>query len=93
MLRIEIPSNGPARLSFSKLERLNIPAPPNGFDEEVNDNIIMLFEDEQEAIDYSAEMDRYAESLDNHSSPGYAAAGEIIKSISEDEFVQSYIQS
>jgi len=91
MLRIEIPSSGPAYLNFSKLERLNIPAPPNGFDPEINDDIIMSFEDEQQAIDYSAEMDKYAESL-NDSSPEYAAAGEIIKAISEDEFVQTYIQ-
>ena len=93
MLRIEIPPNGPAQLSFSKLEELNIPAPTSGFNPEVNDNIVMSFEDEQEAIDYSIEMDRYAESLNDHDSAEYIVAGEIIKAISEDEFVQSYIQS
>jgi len=93
MLRIEIPSSGPAHLNFSKLERLNIPTPPNGFDPEINDNIIMSFEDEQQAIDYSIEMDKYAELLNDYSSPEYVAVSEIIKAISEDEFVQSYIQN
>jgi hypothetical protein len=93
MLRIEIPSTEPSHLSFSKLERLNIPSPPNGFDQEINDDVVMAFEDEQEAIDYSMEIDRYMESLNDQSAPEFAAAGDIIKAIGEDEFVQSYIQS
>jgi len=90
MLRIEIPSNGPAQLSFSKFQRLNMPVPPNGVDQEINDALIVSFEDEREAIDYSLEMDHYANSLNDHDSANYLAAIEIIKAINEDEFVQSY---
>jgi hypothetical protein len=93
MLRIEIPSDGLSRLSFSKLAQFDIPAPKNGFNPEVNDNVIMQFEDEQEAIDYAYSIDKYAESLNDQSSPEYLAANDIIKAIGDDKFVQAYIQS
>jgi hypothetical protein len=90
MLRIEIPSAGPAPLTFSKLETLNLPAPPSGVDQEINDDVILLFADEQEAVDYSLEMDRHINSLKDRHSAEYSAASAIIKAIAEDEFVQTY---
>jgi hypothetical protein len=92
MLRIEIPADEYSGLTFSKLERFNLPEPANGFDSEINDNIILSFDDEQQAIDYTHDLDTYAESLSDHSSPEYLAATEIIKAISNDAFVRSYIQ-
>lgn len=93
MLRIEVPSNGPAQISFSKFQCLNLPIPPNGLDQEINDDLILSFEDEQEAINYSLEMDHYANSLNDHDSADYLAAIEIINAINEDGFVQSYLRS
>jgi hypothetical protein len=90
VLRIELPSE---RLTFSKLAQLNIPAPPNGFDREINDSIILSFENEQEAIDYSLELDRYANSQKDHNSAEYLAATEVIRAINEDEFVRTYNES
>jgi hypothetical protein len=93
MLRIEIPAEEYSGLTFLKVEQLDLPRPVNGFQSEINGNIILSFEDEEEAINYSYEMDRYAETHSDQSSPEYLAAIEIIKAISNDEFVQSYIQS
>jgi hypothetical protein len=92
MLIIEISSGGRFPITFAKLEKYNLPAPPNGFDSEINNNIIMRFDDEQQAIDYSYELDSYANSIDNKSDE-YHIINSIIKAISEDEFVQTYIQS
>ena len=92
MLVIEISSGGKSPVTLTELNKYNIPAPPNGFDSEENNDVIMKFEDEQEAIDYSYELDSYANSIDNKSEE-YHIVTEIVKSISEDEFVQSYIQT
>lgn len=92
MLIIEISSDGISPITFTELEGYNIPAPPNGFDSEINNNVIMRFDDEQQAIDYSYELDSYANTLDNKSGE-YQIATRIIKAISDDEFVRSYIQS
>jgi hypothetical protein len=93
MLRIEIPAKEYSGLTFSKLEQLELPSPTNGFNSEINDNVILSFDDEQEAIDYAHEIDKYAESLKDDSSPEYIAAAMIITAIGKDEFVQTYIQS
>jgi hypothetical protein len=93
MLRIEIPADEYAGLTFSKFMLLDLPLPANGFNSEINDNIILSFDDEQEAIDYAYEMDRYIESIRNSASPEYRAASAIIDAIGNDEFVQAYIQS
>ena len=92
MLRIEIPLDGPSNLTFTEIEKYEIPAPPNGFKPEVNDIAIMQFEDEQEAIDYAHDLDEYSSSI-NSESAEFFAINTIIKAISDDEFVQAYIQS
>jgi hypothetical protein len=91
MLVIEISSAGQSPFTLAELNKYNIPAPPNGFDSEENNDVIMKFEDEQEAIDYSYELDSYANIIDNKSNE-YGIVTAIVKAISEDEFVQSYIQ-
>ena len=91
MLVIEIRSDGRLPLSLTELNKYNIPAPPHGFDSEINNAVVMKFEDEQEAIDYSYELDSYANTLDNKSEE-YRIITAIVKAISDDEFVQNYIQ-
>lgn len=91
MLVIEISSDGRLPLTLTELNKYNIPAPPDGFDSEINNVVLMKFEDEQQAIDYSYELDSYANTIDNKSKE-YGIVTAIVKSISEDEFVQSYIQ-
>jgi hypothetical protein len=90
MLRINITSTGPSKLNFNKLEKYSIPSPPNGFEPEENNEVIVQFEDEQQAIDYSHELDEYAESV-VHTSTEYMIVTDIINAISNDEFVRAYI--
>jgi hypothetical protein len=92
MLRINIPSNGPSKLTFTELEKYEIPGPPDGFNSEINDEVVMQFDDEQEAIDYAHDLDEYADSVDN-TSQEYLVITDIIKAISDDGFVRDYIQS
>ena len=91
MLVIEISSDGRSPITLAELNKYDIPAPPDGFDSEINNDVIMKFEDEQEAIDYSYELDSYANTIDNKSEE-YRIITEIVKAISEDEFIQNYIQ-
>jgi hypothetical protein len=91
MLVIEISPGGQSPFTLAELHKYNIPVPPNGFDSEENNDVIMKFEDEQEAIDYSYELDSYAHSLDNKSKE-YSIVTAIVNAISNDDFVQSYIQ-
>ncbi|MBS1527782.1 MAG: hypothetical protein JST19_19210, partial [Bacteroidetes bacterium] len=67
--------------------------PDNGFESEINDRVVLQFEDEQGAVDYSNRLDKYAESLSGQHLHEYLIVRDIIHAISDDEFVQAYIQS
>ncbi len=92
MLSISIPSNGRTELTFSRLANYDIPAPPNGFSPEVNDDAVMHFEDEQQAVDYAHELDAFSNALDRESEE-YKIVGDIIKAVGDDKFVQEFLQS
>ncbi|WP_461453065.1 hypothetical protein [Mucilaginibacter sp.] len=53
MLRISIPSNGPSKINFSSFMNYLLPVPPKGIDSEVNNDAVLLFDNEQEAIKYA----------------------------------------
>ena len=92
MLSIDIPSNGSSWLTFTELKKYNIPAPPNGFSSEANDNVIIHFDDEQQALDYAYDLDTYSNSIDRETEE-YNVIADIIKAVGDDEFVKAYIQS
>ena len=92
MLSIGIPSNGLSRLTFTELEKYNIPTPPNGFSSEVNDSVVIRFDDEQQALGYAHDLDAYSNSIGRETAE-YNIIADIIKAVGDDEFVQTYIQS
>jgi hypothetical protein len=92
MLSIDIPSDGRSELTFNQLEKYNIPAPPNGFSPEINNNVVIHFDDEQQAIDYAHDLDAYSNTIEPKSQE-FNIVTDIIKAVGDDEFVQAYIQS
>jgi hypothetical protein len=92
MLHIEIPSNGLSGLTFNELEKYEIPSPSNGFTSEINNSVVMSFDDEQQAIDYAHELDAYSNEIDPGSQE-YRIITDLIKAVGDDAFVQTYIQS
>jgi len=92
MLRITIPASGNTPLTFSAFERYGIPAPPGGVDEEINDDLILLFENEEEAVIYAEQLENLSIELNDKSSPQNIAIGDMIMAIRNDEFVQGYIE-
>ena len=90
MLRITVIPTGTAELTFSTFERYGIPAPPNGVDAEVNDDLTLQFEDEDEAVTYAGQLENLSNELNDKSSPQNLAIGDIIMAINNDEFVENY---
>jgi hypothetical protein len=86
-----IPASG-STLTFSTFQNLEIPAPPSGADAEINGDLILKFEDEQEALTYAGQLEELSIELDDKSSPQNIAIGDIIIAIRNDEFVQTYNQ-
>jgi len=90
MLHINISAQGNSNLNFSTFEEYGFPAPLNGVDAEVNNDVILRFEDEEEAIIYAEQLENLSNELNDKQSPQYIAISDVIMAIRNDEFVQSY---
>jgi len=90
MLNITVPSDGPSNLTFTSFESYDIPAPVSGVDAEINNNVILKFEDEGEAIAYAGQLENLAEGINDKTTTQYLSINDIIVAIWNDEFVQSY---
>jgi hypothetical protein len=92
MLRITVPSNTASQLTFTSFEQYDLPAPLNGVDAEINNNVILKFDDEAEAIVYAEQLENLSNELNDKESPQNIAIGDIIMAIRNDEFVQAYLE-
>ena len=90
MLKIELVSKGTPGLNFNQLQQLDIPKPINGISEEINQNAVLAFEDENDAINYRNQMDAFAAQQPDKSTIEYAAAQLIIEAITNDAFVTTF---
>ncbi len=90
MLYINISLNSNSNLNFSTFEEYQLPAPTNGVDAEINNDLILKFEDEEDAIVYADQLENLSNQLNDKSSPQYIAISDIIMAIRNDEFIQSY---
>jgi len=53
MLRINIPSDGPSKINFSTFWNYLLPVPPNGVASAVNNDVVLLFDNEEQAANYA----------------------------------------
>ncbi|MCO5934856.1 MULTISPECIES: hypothetical protein [Mucilaginibacter] len=88
MLKIDIPT---ANVSAKVFEQHTLPTPPNGTETEINGELILLFEDEEEAVAYLDKLEDYASELDDNSAER-ATINALVTAINNDEFVQAYLQ-
>ncbi|RYU92449.1 hypothetical protein EWM62_03165 [Mucilaginibacter terrigena] len=88
MLKINIP---PIGFEGSIFDKYNLPSPPNGTETEVNGEMILMFEDEEEAVAYLDELEDYSTRLDANA-PEKPVINTLVSAINNDEFVQSYLQ-
>ncbi|WP_374949110.1 hypothetical protein [Mucilaginibacter sp.] len=90
MLRINVPSTAENTITANIFDDYGLPTTPNGTDTEINGDLILLFEDEEEAVAYLDELEDYADDLDNES-PAKPVINGLITAINNDEFVQAYL--
>jgi len=91
MLHITIQQSDNTNLSFSTFEQYELPAPVSGVNTEINGDVVLKFEDEQEAVVYAEQLENLSNQLNNKDTPQYQAINDIIMSIRNDEFVQGYL--
>jgi hypothetical protein len=90
MLRIAIPATGRSQLNFNSFEKNNIPSPPNGVDAEINNDVLLLFDDEEQAINYAESLYAISDDIDDEDSPQKLAINDIVNTIYTNDFIVSY---
>jgi len=90
MLRIEIPSTENNLVDRAQIDRYELPAPPNGTDTEINGNLILMFDDEEQAVAYLYALEDRAGNLSDDA-PERPLFNTLISAISNDGFVQTYL--
>jgi hypothetical protein len=93
MLLINVTSTKDIPLKFTDFKQYGLPEPSSGIDAEINGDLILKFEDEDEAVDYIGQLEDLSSELNNKSSVQNIAINGIILAIRNDEFVQSYLQN
>jgi hypothetical protein len=90
MLNITVPSTGLSHLTFATFERYNLPKPLNGIDAEINGDVILKFENEEDAINYEGQLEDLSNDINDKSLTQNIAINDIILAIRNDGFVQGY---
>ena len=93
MLIISVPANTYPHINFAKFEEYGLPGPLSGVDAEINNDLVLKFEDEREAAVYAEELENLSIGLDDKNSPEILAIGDMIMAIRNDEFVQTYLEN
>ncbi len=90
MLRIAIPSTGESELTFNSFERYSVPPPPNGVDAEVNNDVVLLFDDEEQAVAYADSLFEVGTELEDDQTNKKAIVNDIVGAIYNNDFIKSY---
>jgi hypothetical protein len=92
MLLINVPAATYGHINFALFMNFGLPEPVGGVDAEINNDLILKFEDEEEAVIYAAQLENLSIGLKDQNSPEDLAIGDIIMAIRNDDFVQSYLE-
>ncbi|MES2375813.1 MAG: hypothetical protein V4553_04510 [Bacteroidota bacterium] len=90
MLRIAIPSTGESQLTFNSFEKYSVPPPPNGVDTEINNDVVLLFDDEEQAIAYADSLFEVGTDLGNDETGKKLIVNDIVGAIYNNDFIKSY---
>ena len=90
MLKIVVPTDGLSKLDLALFERLDIMPPANGVEAEGDDDLVLRFDDEQDAVLYADQLQLLADQVNDKTAVQYLAMSDIITAIQNDRFVQDF---
>lgn len=86
MLRINVSPDGPSKLDYSNFRNYLLPIPPDGVDAGENNRLVLLFDDEKQAIEYARQIAKLPGSQRK-------AGNELVAAIGNNQFVRAYAQA
>jgi len=90
MLRIKIPLIDPAKLAFTDPQNHAMPQPPHGVAVEQDSEAVLLFDSEEEAVDYADHVEEMAVATSKRS-PERSIMRDLASAIYNSEIIRNYL--
>ena len=91
MLRIKIPATGPTPLTFADFKNYHLPMPSQGIKEKGNEDAVLLFDNEYEAVVYADELEEIVTNV-SKSSPVRSIMRDLVTAIRNDDTIRNYLE-
>lgn len=91
MLSIHVPPTGPSPFTFEDFKHYNLPVPSKGVIGPVNQETILVFNNEYEAVVYADQLEEIATTVSNHTHEKDMMR-DVVTAIRNDELVRTYLQ-
>ena len=91
MLQIHVPPTSPVPFTDDDFKNFELPVPSKGVINQNNDDTILLFDNEQEAVIYADQLEEIGTTVSNRR-PEKSLVRDVVTAIRNDEMVRSYLE-
>lgn len=91
MLRINLPSTGPARVTFADFRKYRLPLPSRGVKAHQKKDTELLFDNEDEAVIYADQLEEIVSNV-SKSSPLRSILRDMVTAIRNDDSIRNYLE-
>jgi hypothetical protein len=91
MLRIHLPSTGPAPITSADFKNYHLPMPSKGLKAKGNDSTVLQFENEYEAVVYADKLEEIVTTV-SKSSPLKNILRDTVTTIRNDDTIRNYLE-
>ncbi|MDB5009014.1 MAG: hypothetical protein JWQ84_3208 [Mucilaginibacter sp.] len=91
MLRINLPSTGPAPITFADFKNYHLPIPSKGVKAKGKKNTVLMFDNEYEAVVYADKLEEIVTTV-SKSSPLKNILRDTVTAIRNDDTIRNYLE-
>ena len=91
MLRINLPSTGPTRVTSSDFRKYRLPIPSKGVKAHLKKDTELLFDNEDEAVVYADQLEEIVTNV-SKSSPLRSMLRDMVTAIRNDDSIRNYLE-
>ena len=91
MLQIHVPPTSPTTFTYDDFKNYELPVPSKGVINEVNDETILVFDNEFEAVTYADQLEEIGTNVSNRT-PEKCLLRDVVTAIRNDETVRSFLE-
>ena len=92
MLRINLPPTGPTPITFADFKNYQLPIPSKGLEKKDDENTILQFDNEYDAVVYADELEEIVTRVSKNS-PVKNILRDMVTAIRNDDSIRNYLEN